>query len=120
MTTQHKISDLLKQAKQVIADEENWTQRVLARNAENYMVAVDSAAACKFCSIGAILKVIYPLYTETYVRDTKYALLRNCLLDTGYSGSLGSYNDTHTHAQVMQMWDKAIQLVEADEQQGAT
>lgn len=101
---------VLKQAKALIEDKSNWTQKTYARDCNGDSVpAINSEAVC-FCSVGAIANVTYQsaslakhLQAETYVD--------NCALDL-YGMTMVHVNDQLGHRAVMNMFDEAIKQAE--------
>lgn len=97
-------AEILKKARELIKDPENWTQKACARDKYGYEVEVDSKEAYCFCTIGAIAKVSG--------RSTD-GDARNVLRDIiGGSRSIANFNDGHTHPQVLDVFDRAIALAE--------
>ena len=93
--------ELLKAAKAVIEKEENWTQNAYARNAEGEKVAGDSSSAVCWCSLGAFDKVSQGAVNSTWTDAVG-------ILSYVSGDSIATFNDSHTHAQVMVWWDEAI------------
>lgn len=105
----------LKAAKALIDTPEKWTTHQYARDEEGNSVsfwAWDEVTPTCYCSIGAIAKVqggITKAEAGTAVR----------LLDAAAFGpaanscAIAYYNDSHTHEEVMAVWDKAIAKAEA-------
>jgi hypothetical protein len=90
-------------ARALIEKPENWTQHRMSANKKGVSVPLDDPEATCFCSIGAISKIAGTLYlTNTAVK----ALSKAMDIHPGY------YNDTHTHAEVLQMFDLAIEAAE--------
>lgn len=97
--------ETLKAARQLISDPAKWTQGELARDADGKQVPpLDDNATC-WCSIGALRKAagfgdIYkgPFGALYFKVPTK--------------GSVSDFNDTHTHAEVLALFDAAIAELE--------
>ena len=74
---------------------------------------VDESTACSFCSSGALLRV--GLYEEDYGAAMK-ALAEG--LPTSWMAGWADhlrvirYNDSHTHEEVMKVWEKALENVQ--------
>ena len=98
-----KASETLIRAKAVIEDPKNWTQGQYARKSNMDVTSVEDENATCFCSIGALSK-IGGLNCDLMMYLIQYA-----------NGGIAEYNDTHTHEQVMEVWDKAIAKAIADE-----
>ena len=75
-----------------------------ARDAEGKECPPDSTQACSWCAIGA-LDTNYKSYHGAY----NYLLV--VLRDTSL---VSHYSDSHTQAEVIQLYDKAIELTKAD------
>lgn len=108
-----KISEILKQAKALIADEKNWTQGAAARNEKGQIAySLDPDATC-WCSFGAVSKTTEgDLPANGLAHNQLYDTLEkefNCT-------SISEYNDNHTHTEVMSFWDKAIAAAEKQEE----
>jgi hypothetical protein len=97
--------ETLKAARQLITDPAKWTQGVAARN--RLGVSIDPLAedAFCFCSIGAIRNV---------VAEDHYTFERasDALRSHSPTGVIAGYNDTHTHAEVIALFDAAIAELE--------
>lgn len=95
----NNITEILIKAKALIADPNYWTKGTYFRDRKDNECGINMA--CKFCSIGAVHKV------------APYCLGNGAL--TALANSINGpeplylYNDTHTHAEVMAVWDKAIE-----------
>lgn len=103
-----KIADVLKEAKALIIDPENWTQGCLYRNAigdqlQNHEVDF----ACKFCTLGALIKAEGSIFGKArYFFGTVFDEFAE------EPGLISEFNDSHTHEEVMEMWDKVIAAAE--------
>ena len=95
--------ETLKAARQLITDPAKWTQGWLARNALGEHADVDSSSAVCFCSIGALCRVGSVAY---------YGAQRILERNISDGLSLGWFNDTHTHAEVLALFDAAIAELE--------
>lgn len=104
-----KTSEFLKRAKSLIDSPEKWTQGVCARNIDGKEVSVHSPSAVCFCSEGAIHAATNQFNIKQ--RANKYAMLQSAV---GSNLEVFEYNDSHTHAEVMLAWDKAISLAESE------
>lgn len=109
-----KTSEFLIKAKSLIADPENWTQEDYARDSKGDGCFWNEPQATCFCSIGALYKV-GGLEKRTY--QLPYNVKQSCdLLKQQMEGYVPAFNDSHTHEQVMQAWDRAIAQAVADEE----
>lgn len=91
--------EILKAARELIAKPERWTRGCGARDASGEDVEARSDAAICWCAIGAIVRVSddNPVPAEM--------LLRRVLPDGGF---ISSFNDSHDHAEVVALFDRAI------------
>lgn len=105
-----KISEQLKAGKALIENPANWLQGNYTNlDSED----ADLQKATCFCSVGAAFKVMGAgncLGPDSSI-ITSY-LAKAVGLMTGVQVIV--YNDSHTHPEVMAMWDKAIELAEAE------
>lgn len=105
-----ELKQLLIDARAVIEDEANWTQGDTSRNAEGNYVTVDSAFAVSFCAYGAVCKAggysSFEFDVPAHIQEAHDALVRAAgISDRG----VGNFNDTHTHEEVLAVFDKAIE-----------
>lgn len=107
-----RMSNILRQAKSLIEDKSKWCRNAYAFTESGLRTTGYDADACKFCSIGALQRVL-PLGTGGAPAEFTEAVVT---LDRATEGSLiHTYNDNHTHAEVMRLWDNAISLAEKEE-----
>lgn len=102
-----KTSEILRKGKAVIELEDNWTQRWLARDMHGKETSPHKADAWQFDSFGA-LTVVQNLY---HLQDVQKAFF---YLSQAMGNRIMTYNDTHTHKEVMFAWDMAVQIAERD------
>lgn len=93
---------LLMQARELIIDPSHWTQGAAARDARGRGVFSDAPEACMFCVIGSIWRAAGSR-TGKDVYLAEHALER--VVPDGY---VASFNDSHSHAEVIAMFDRAI------------
>jgi hypothetical protein len=84
-------------AKALINTPEKWCQR--------RMFDVSSTWQQQACSRGALIRII-GINIIAPLANSRLSMSINAL--TKVMGNVGEYNDSHTHAEVMAMWDKAI------------
>ncbi len=95
--------EILTQGLELIRDPKHWTQEHLARDSDGAPLHFASlAAACSWCSLGALIKVCPEI-------DASYYLARRHLEQAAAPLSIDNFNDSHTHQQVVQLWEKAIE-----------
>lgn len=58
MKTPQTTLEILKAARKLLEPEGSWTKGFFARSSANKPVEVESDLACKFCTLGAIKKVL--------------------------------------------------------------
>lgn len=93
------VKQILIEAKALIDTPEKWTQDAYARDVEGQVTTPSSIHAVCFCSTGAINKVNAP-FTK---RDRALTHLTN-----SFGTCVPDFNDQHTHAELMDAWDRAI------------
>jgi len=103
--------DLLREARALISDPDKWTQGTLARNAYGSEVAHYSPDACKWCAVGAISRVAASNNASYETEMSAYSALVQASRILFDSDAVGEVNDTHTHADVLALFDRAIELI---------
>lgn len=111
-----KTSEILIAAKKLIEDEKNWIQGTYAVDDKGFLSGArwgnEDDAVC-FCSLGAIANVSgvrhgasgrFNPFGKEWPQEAEDLLME--VVDS----DIHTFNDTHTHAEVMEMWDKAIKL----------
>lgn len=97
--------ETLKAARDLISDPARWTQGWLARDASKNVSYIGAENAACWCSMGALFHVDGP-----YRPNSDLAIK---LLSAAIGGkSVVRYNDTHTHAEVLALFDAAIAELE--------
>lgn len=104
-----KISERLQQGRDLITKREHWTTGVYARDIKFNPVDTKSEQAVCFCSKGALIRVL-PFDENTYFTYAYLSLFMNRITE---------FNDEHTHAEVLDAWDKAIAKAKEDEEEHA-
>ena len=101
--------DVLKAARVRITEPEHWTQGAFARDAggAEVLLANDVNATC-WCAAGAV-SVSAGLFGRVLYESAIKELRRTI---TGSGFAIGDYNDEHTHAEVLAVFDKAINRLE--------
>ena len=97
------VTETLKAARAKIALREHWAQGIFASDINGRRVHVMSPTAVCFCASGAI----------SNVSNLDDRLLARIACENVVSTGLIDYNDTHTHAEVLAMFDRAIAASEA-------
>lgn len=93
------VRETLIKAKALITDPKNWTQGAYARTGDGVPVPLSHSAAVCFCSMGAIRRISGEL-------GAPYQALKR---EIGPSDMVCEYNDSHTHEEVLALFDKAIE-----------
>jgi len=104
-----KVYELLTKAQSLISDPSHWTKGTFARNKDGEPRMDDEADATCWCSMGALRKVTSAGITQEYPR----AII---ILSQAADEHIVKFNDSHTHAEVMAVWDKARDLAEKEKQ----
>lgn len=111
-----KVSEVLTEAKALIVDPANWMQ--------GDYTEVREGRTC-FCSLGAIATVMmsYPESGVTWFGESTATPAARALRSVVGSSvqmheTFAPYNDSHTHSEVMEAFDKAIALALTHEVQG--
>ena len=107
-----QVVKLLKDARNLIAKRENWTQDDFAKTADGNGVYSKSDEAVCWCSLGALTKSSPP------DEDKQIKNLAKLLLSEAMDSPITTFNDSHTHEEVLAAWDKAIELAKAAESEG--
>lgn len=95
------IKEVLIAARKKIEKPENWTQGTGAKDIEGRYADADSPEAVCWCSMGALYAVTASMPGTYY--NQAYEALRDVIND-----SIAMFNDTHSHADVIEIFDKAI------------
>ena len=104
-----QVTQILQAARNLISKRENWTQDYFARAADGSGVYSQSDNAVCWCSLGALNRVSPPDEGSQAGKQAK-VFLREAM-----GGPIASFNDTHTHEEVIAAWDEAIKLARKDE-----
>lgn len=95
-------------ARDLIATAETWTQGCYARGRQGQACNVFARSATCFCAIGALCKITARLVEQTGEAQPEMAALHDAI-----GMSVSSYNDMHSHAHVLSMFDRAIEALTA-------
>ncbi len=100
--------EILKAARELISDEKRWTQDLLGKDLDGYPVGLDRIedAVC-FCSVGAIIKVAG--FTSAH-----YEARRVLNEHLAVGETIAGFNDTHSHAEVLALFDSVIAEAESE------
>lgn len=109
--------EILREARALISNPENWTRRTFARDASGVKVYARSPNADQFCAIGAVMHVTGTAIPALTVPGTPGREAWH-LLESGFGGSIAPRNDCWTHEKVLRGFDRAIALAE-EQSEGA-
>ena len=109
--------ETLKAARDLISDPARWTKVRLAKDANNKTVNVYDPNAFCFCAMGALLSVSKLEASHWVIAQASDALNSNLPAEfiRAYNHeycSFTDFNDTHTHAEVLALFDAAIAELE--------
>lgn len=93
---------LLMAGRMLISDPGAWTTGDYAKTAKGNGTYATNLKACSWCSVGALLCV-----DKGAGINAAYATARRHL-EQQMKGAITVFNDTHTHAEVLAAWDRAI------------
>jgi hypothetical protein len=126
-----KVSQFLREAKNLIDTPEKWVQGVLAAGRDSQQVQPSSKFACRFCSIGAVDRALFDLIDHSVPKHVigvraKIFLMKatrqiiGAVAGSGDISLVSKFNDSQSHAEVMRLWDLAIQMAEEEEAREAS
>lgn len=104
------IAEILTKAKELISVPERWTQSTYARDQYGCHINATNPAATCWCSLGAIRRAARDARLHQMFEDEHAAKhYLECALGNRY---IAAFNDApeRTHAEVMAMFDRAIEL----------
>lgn len=104
-------SQLLRQARALIEDESRWWDG--NRTFANFFMDSAGRNVPRICSIQA-LRQAFLTEADAGALCAAGAYLMQAIGVTGVN-TIPQFNDSHSHAEVMAMWDRAIDLAEAAE-----
>lgn len=107
------------QAKGLIDTPEKWAQEAYALDHEGREAGEWEDRACRFCTVGALYRTSFGVREQVQLIDTNevlnsaYILLDRIMREKyGHRGSLIGFNDSHTHQEVMALFDAAIEAAD--------
>ena len=107
-----ETKEILQKARDLITDPAKWTTGFFARDVEGRIQAANKESTVCWCAWGAIQKVVG---SDTFKRMDNLHLwdtLWNATGEPDYGSAshvIWSYNDNHTHEEVLAVFDKAIE-----------
>lgn len=105
------MAELLKNARELITDPAHWTQGAYAKNEYGSTTESHADNATCWCAYGVIRKVAYDNDSNS-VEGLENAIDACATLLTGEECDGIAFNDSHTHAEVLQMFNCAIKRSE--------
>ncbi len=97
--------EFLQRVRAIISDPSHWTQGALARGADGKSANVTDRATC-WCLVGAFYATAEEGGVDFFfIEEAMFAV--SCRLPDS-SISISNYNDTHEHADVIALLDRAI------------
>ena len=110
-----KVSEVLTQAKAKIADPKNWIQDHMACDSLGRPVSPAAPHAACWCSLGALVATGADVWARSDAKVLLREAIRAPIVPGSWTSDIAGYNDNHSHAEVMQMWDRAIELAKNQE-----
>jgi hypothetical protein len=104
MSGERSTAEILRAARERIADPERWCQGYYARDPNGAEVEPDDVQACKWCAVGS-------LCLEVPWRDEAHLYLVTAAIEVGTTTT--AINDGRDHSAVMALFNRAIELAEA-------
>lgn len=98
-----KEVDIIKKARELLSDPKRWTTGAGARDKHGDPIPVNSPMAVCWCMSGALARIAG--YSDAWDAEK--------LLHPNFPGGITGFNDTHEHADVLELMDKAIARLEA-------
>ncbi len=93
-------------ARTLIANKKYWTRDVVARDKKGNSCDVTSPKAEQFCAVGALTFV----HEGNDYPEKCWRYLHKAAQELGSTAGPATLNDEMSHAKVMQMYDRAIEL----------
>lgn len=104
--------ELLKRAKVVIEDPRQWCQGHFGYDADGNMCCASYHGCAKRCALGAVRYIVerdIDITDQTVMHDRAVKLMRRSIFgNVTITDSVAKFNDKATHAQVMELFDRAI------------
>lgn len=121
----HKETHLkvIKYARDLLADENGWTQHTFARNSNREAVSVYDENACSFCLAGAIQRAVYKIsgsMDNSSRPEFHYCEIINNIYDdvldvVNYGITSWNDNESTSSEDVLKLMDNIIERLEKDE-----
>lgn len=103
-----QTAEVLRKARAKIEKPENWTQGQLARDPSGEPTSVSDPDAASWCLLGAV---------RSTQESPEVRISARLALEVAMGGwcDIAVFNDNHTHAEVLSVFDRAIAAEEASE-----
>lgn len=102
----HEQRQIVKKARDRIAEERSWCQGMLAQRADNTRCDIDAKVATKFCAVGALAFESLPYCDQDSGRALEEAI--NLAMELVRPNYLDVINDRHGHVAVLEAFDSAL------------
>lgn len=111
------VVEVLKRARERISDPSRWTQAAMARTRGGNLALSDCFDAVCWCAVGAVHKECSPINFVTEY-DSALRSLAETVRDWRWARDpffgVTNFNDTHTHAEVLALFDATIARLESE------
>lgn len=95
--------ECLQKARELITEPLAWTQGFFARDKNGWKRMPMDAEACSFCGLGAVIRA------AGNDCDLRFRAEQFLYAAAGAGVSISWFNDTKTHAEVLDLFDRAIE-----------
>lgn len=102
---------VLEEARELIADEQHWCRDADARDSLGRIVAVDAPRAVAWCALGALARRCIDRGLGGSIQMQALMALAHTadiLVAGPVFKTVPAYNDAHTHAEVLDLFDRTI------------
>lgn len=107
MSDNEAIKEVLIEARKIISDPRNWTQKSFARNEEGVPCPLFDHHAFCFCSVGAIQRASFCLEKRWFEVEKAIDWLSQTSF-MKYGQTITQANDEHSHEEILELFDLAI------------
>jgi len=105
-----KTLEILQEARNLLSTPDKWTQNYIARDDKNHGLesAISPDATC-WCMSGAVLKAAETDSLSLEWIDLLEKAIKELHPEFHLVGGIPGFNDTHTHEEVLRVFDRAIE-----------
>jgi hypothetical protein len=109
------ILNSLRASRDLIKDPNHWTQEAYARNEYGDVREAEADDAVRFCSMGALDRQpsVYMKFANRDGVIQRWRPIHFLNWAKAFNEGITTFNDKHTHAEVMAAWDAAIKKLES-------